>query len=229
MATKAKAGQAVQQAVTLELPVINSMKDVGYQQARLGNTMRHVALAALEREPDLPETFSEQGKAEFLSGVDLCYNDSHPVTTYFKLDGNWLPAESFEVGADVSKLHSMQIGTAFCMAMSGQEYGALNNPKSTTYDAGLYSVVKVWRTRIKGYRHNKTMDLLTQVRKIIKEKEGKSQTRAPRDEFTEWLKSWYVTAEKRCKTSVALYGDTTADLERFKRAQAAFIREYDKE
>ena len=215
--------------VVFELPVINSMKDVGYQQARIGNTLRHVALAALEREPALPDTFSEQGKAEFLSGVDLCYNDIHPVITYFKLDGNWLPAESFEVGADVSKLQTMQIGTAYCMALSGQEYGALNNPKSATYDAGLYSVVKLWRTRIKKYRDNKVTDLLSQVRKVIKERDGTQQTRAARDDFAEWRNSWFDTGEKRCKTSIALYSDTTADLERFKRAKAAFIREYDKE
>ena len=224
---KAIAGKAVQQAITLELPVINSMKDVGYQQARLGNTLRHVALAAIEREPNLPESFSEHGKAEFLSGVDLCYNDSHPVVTYFRLDGNWLPAESFEVGADVSKLHTMQVGTAFCMSMTGQEYGALNNDKSGTYDASLYSVVKVWRDRIKKYRHNKVTDLIAQIKKI--QNEGKPRTRAARDEFVEWRKAWFDTAEKRCKTSVSQYSDTTADLARFTKAKAAFIREYDKE
>lgn len=213
--------------VVLELPVINSMKDVGYQQARLGNTMRHVALAALEREPDLPDNFSEHGKSEFLAGVDLCYNDFHPAQTYFKLDGNWLPASSFEIGTDVSKLHSMQIGTQYCMALTGQEFGALNNEKSGTYDASLYQVVKVWRERIKKYRHNKVSDLLTQVRKI--QNEGKPRTRAARDDFAQYLPTWFDIAEKRCKVSIAQHTDTTANLERFKKAKAAFIREYDKE
>ena len=213
--------------VVFELPVINSMKDVGYQQARIGNTLRHVALAALEREPDLPDSFSEQGKAEFLSGVDLCYNDIHPVVTYFKLDGNWLPAESFAEGADVSKLHTMQIGTQYCMALTGQEYGALNNEKSGTYDASLYQVVKVWRERIKKYRHNKVADLLAQVRKI--QNEDKPRTRAQRDDFAQYLPTWFDVAEKRCKVSIAQHTDTTANLERFKKAKAAFIREYDKE
>ena len=213
--------------VKFELPVINSMKDVGYQQARIGNTLRHVALAALEREPDLPDSFSEQGKAEFLAGVDLCYNDIHPVVTYFKLDSQWLPAESFAVGSDVSKLQTMQIGTHYCMALTGQEFGALNNEKSGTYDASLYQVIKVWRERIKKYRHNKVSDLLTQVRKI--QNEGKPRTRAARDDFAQYLPTWFDIAEKRCKVSSAQHSDTTANLERFKKAKAAFIREYDKE
>ena len=90
--------------VVFALPVINSMQDIGYQQAKLGNTMRYIALAAMEREPELPESFSEDGKTQYHAGVDLCYNDLHPAKTYFRLDGNWLPAESFAEGADVSSL-----------------------------------------------------------------------------------------------------------------------------
>jgi hypothetical protein len=214
---------ATKKPVVFALPVINSMQDIGYQQAKLGNTMRYIALAAMEREPELPESFSEDGKTQYHAGVDLCYNDLHPAKTYFKLDGNWLPAESFDAGADVSSLETRQVGVT-CMLLTGQEFGALNNSKSGTYDPSMYQVVGAWRDKVKKYRHNKVKDLVAEIKKI--QAEGKPRTRAARDDFAEWQKGWFDSAEKRCKTSVSQYSDTTADLVKFKRAKAAFIKEY---
>lgn len=217
---------ATKKPVVFVLPVINSMQDVGYQQAKLGNTMRHIALAAMEREPELPESFSEDGKTQYLAGVDLCYNDLHPAKTYFKLDSNWLPAESFEESADVSKLETRQVGVT-CMLLTGQEYGALNNSKSGTYDPSLYQVVGVWRDKVKKYRHNKVKDLVAEIKKI--QNESKPRTRAARDDFREYLKSWFDTAEKRCKVSTAQHSDTTADLARYRQAKQAFLDIYDQD
>jgi hypothetical protein len=226
---KAKAGQAVQAATILELPKINSMRDIGYQQAKLGDTLRLIAIEAIEREAGLPDTMSDDGKVEYYAGVDQRHNDINPIKTYFVLDGKYVEADVFDANADVSKLESVQVGTAFVMSMTGQAFGSLNNSKSKEYNPELYKVVKVWRDKVKKYRKNKYDDLITKVKQVIKERSGTEQTRAARDEFTEWLKGWFSTGIKRCKVSVSQYQDTTADIERFKRSEAAFYAEYNKE
>ena len=215
------------EVVVPEVIQIKSMRDVGFQHAKIGDTLRSIAIAAYEREPSLPKEMSEQGQAEYFAGIDQRYNDINPAKTYFMLDGKYVEAAAFDDGADVSKLESIQIGVNYAMSMSGQAFGALRNAKADSYNPELYKVVGEWRDKVSKYRSAKLKSLKTEVKKYLNE--GKTSTRAATDDFMTWVtETWLGQAESRCKVSISQRGDTTASNEAFKYAKAAFLIEYKK-
>jgi hypothetical protein len=195
--------------------VFSSLKDLGYQQAKTGDSLTEQAAYAISRIVGFPTDISAEARAEICAGYQMRYNETHPAKDYAVIDGNYVQATpDHEKNKKVEKI---SIGVDFAYSLSSQEFGKLKNT-----NPALHSIVKVWRDNVSDYCSNRLGDLTSAAKKLInKDSPSHRQTL----DFVVSMAKIFDTQAKSVKVKESK-GDTTAQAVKYKVAVDAFWKAY---
>ena len=192
-----------------------SLKDLGYQQAKTGDTLVEQAQSAIEMITGFPADITPEAKAELFSGYQLRFNENRPAVTYVIVNGHYIRATEEQIAN--KKVEKVDIGVAYAFSYSSQEFGKLANT-----NPALHGIVKQWRDDASTYCSNRLGDLKRAAQKILSQ--GKTAQRKTLD-FAESLKKAFDQLQSSVKVKHSR-GDTTADPAKFKAAVDAFYKAY---
>ena len=195
--------------------VFSSLKDLGYQQAKTGDSLTEQAAYAISKIVGFPADISPEARSELCAGYQMRYSEKHPADTYAVIDGNYVQATpEHEKNKKVEKI---SIGVDFAYSLSSQEFGKLKNT-----NPALHSIVKVWRDNVSDYCSNRLGDLTSAAKKLInKDSPSHRQTL----DFVVSMAKVFDTQAKSVKVKESK-GDTTAQSVKYKMAVDAFWKAY---
>jgi hypothetical protein len=194
---------------------IKSLKDAGYQQAKVGDSLTALAQFALDTIAGFPKDLPAEARTELYAGYQLRYNETHPAELYAVINGHYTLATVEQLSN--KKVEKIEVGVAYAFSYSSQEFGKLANT-----NPALHKLVKVWRDDTNDYCSNRLGDLKRAATKLLNK--GKETQRQTLD-FAESVKKAFDQLEKSVKVKSGR-GDTTADAVKFKTAVGAFWKAY---
>ena len=182
-----------------------SMKDAGYKFVQGLESIESIARWVLTQEPTFIDKRSEETVNGLESGWALRWQEKHNPVEY---DSEYLPKVG---GGFIATL-------AFAMSYSQQAYGQLrvSEPKK-------YGVIKGIREAWLDYRLAKMKALIAACKGLDKTPKAK----APNAAFAVWAEAQLVAIAARCTTAVSR-GDVSAQAEKVKRANTAWLAEFRK-
>jgi uncharacterized membrane protein len=192
-----------------------SLKDLGYQQAKTGDSLNSQAEYAIEKISGFPNEISPESRAELYEGYRMRYSENHPATTYAVIDGHYVLAT--DEHTKNKKIEKIEVGVAYAFAYSSQEFGKLANT-----NPALHGLVKKWRDDVADYCSNRLGDLKSKAKKILNKGQASSRTTL---DFVQSMTKAFEAQEKSVKVKHAK-GDATADPAKFKTAVTAFWKTY---
>ena len=197
------------------MTIFTSLRDMGYQQAKTGDSLTEQAKYAIESISGFPENVPPEAKTELYAGYQLRYNDNNPAVVYAVIDGNYISATAEH--EKNKKVEKVSIGVEFAYSFSSQEFGKLANTNPS-----LHSVIKVWRSDVSDYCSNRMGDLKRAASKVLgKDKPSSRQTL----DFAESMTKLFDAQAKSVKVKEGK-GDSTAHAAKYKVAIAAFWLAY---
>jgi hypothetical protein len=196
---------------------ISSLKDLGYQQAKTGDSLETQAQFALDNIAGYPEDMPSEAKDALYDGYRMRYSERKPATMYAVINDHYVVAT--EEHLKNKKVEKIEIGVAYAFAYSSQEFGKMKNT-----NPALHGIIKVIRDDVANYCSNRLGDLERAAKRLIAKKDGK--TRITLDFAQSMLKA-FEAQEKSVKIKQAK-GDTTADTAKFALAVKAFWTTYNK-
>jgi len=196
---------------------ISSLKDLGYQQAKTGDSLETQAQFALDNITGFPEDMPSEAKDALYDGYRMRYSERKPATMYAVINDHYVIATPEQV--QNKKIEKIDIGVAYAFAYSSQEFGKMKNT-----NPALHGIIKVIRDDVANYCSNRLGDLERAAKKLIAKKDGTSRTTL---DFAESMLKSFSAQEKSVKIKQAK-GDTTADSAKFSLAVKAFWTTYNK-
>ena len=193
----------------------SSLKDLGYQQAKTGDTLEGQARYAIESINGFPADVPAEARAELYEGYRLRYNENHQPVVYAVIDSNYVLATDEHIKS--KKVEKIEIGVSYAFSYSSQEFGKLANT-----NPALHGIVKVWRSDVADYCSNRLADLKSKATKLLNK--GKTSTRTTLD-FVQSVTKTFEQLDSSAKVKQSR-GDTTADPVKFKTAVTAFWKAY---
>ena len=209
----AKNASTIQSGETL---TFSSIADLGYAQAKTGDSLAIQAQWALDKITGFPDNFTDECRAELYSGYQKRWNEKHPAEKYAVINGHYVKATpEHEANKSVEKI---EVGFDYAYSMTSQEFGKLKNtePEKHALVAGV-------REKVSAYCSNRLGDLKREANKLLKK--ANPQTRQTVD-FTASVKKVFDALEKSVKVKQGK-GDSTATALQFRIAKAAFWTAYD--
>jgi hypothetical protein len=197
--------------------VFSSLRDMGYQQAKTGDSLTEQAKFAIASIVGFPADVPAEARAELYAGYQLRFNENNPAVSYAVIDGNYVRATAEH--EKNKKVEKVNIGAEFAFTYSSQEFGKLKNT-----NPALHGIVKVWRDNVGDYCSNRLGDLKSAAAKLINK--DKPSTRQTLD-FVESMTKLFDAQTKSVKVKESK-GDTTAKAAQFKSAVEAFWTAYNK-
>jgi hypothetical protein len=195
--------------------VFSSLKDLGYQQAKTGDSLTEQAAYAISKIVGFPTDISPEARAELCAGYQMRYSEKHPADTYAVIDGNYVQATpEHEKNKKVEKI---SIGVDFAYSLSSQEFGKLKNT-----NPALHSIVKVWRDNVSDYCSNRLGDLKSAAAKLLKKDSPSHRLTL---DFVESMTKVFDTQAKSVKVKESKQ-DSTANSVKYKMAVDAFWKAY---
>lgn len=196
---------------------ISSLKDLGYQQAKTGDSLETQAQFALDNITGFPEDMPSEAKDALYDGYRMRYSERKPATMYAVINDHYVIATPEQV--QNKKIEKIDVGVAYAFAYSSQEFGKMKNT-----NPALHGIIKVIRDDVANYCSNRLGDLERAAKKLIAKKDGTSRTTL---DFAESMLKSFSAQEKSVKIKQAK-GDTTADTAKFSLAVKAFWTTYNK-
>ena len=193
--------------------VILGTKDLGYKQAKTGDTLRAQGKYALDHLAGFPESITDEDKTQLYDGYRLRCSENTPTKVYAVVDGNYVLATD-EMIAN-KKLEKIKLSIDYVFSFSQQQFGQLKNEQPQ-----LHALHKGVRDTTNKYCSNRLADLKRVARSILNE--GKQRERAPTVSFGERVVSVLDDLKAKCKTAQSR-GDETADEKRLRDACVAFM------
>lgn len=201
--------------MTNTVSVFSSLKDMGYQQARTGDSLNAQAKFALDSIVGFPADVPAEAKAELYAGYQMRFNENRPAELYAVIDGHYVLASPEQ--EKNKKVEKVSIGVEFAYSFSSQEFGKLANT-----NPALHGIVKKWRSDVSDYCSNRLGDLKRAAGKLLsKDKPATRQT----VDFVASMTKLFDAQTKSVKVKEAK-GDTTAHTLKFKMATEAFWKAY---
>ena len=218
MAKKTTVAAAV--ASTFSTPVeYKSYRDFGYSVAGKSDAVRADGAWALDNIKGFPDDIESEPKSELYEGFRQRYSEQHPEVEYAVIDGNYLPVS--QLSPDVKILERLNIGVIHAFSYTQQAFGAL---KET--DLQKYELLKGIRTKVNKYCFNCLADLKAAARKVQKQRNPETNTRAATDAFNVAAAKMLSKMKDRVKTAAAR-GDVSADAKALDAAIIAFKTKYE--
>lgn len=193
----------------------SSIKDMGYQQAKTGDSLQSQAQFAIEQIVGFPTDIPTESRNELYAGYQMRFNENRPAKVYAVINGHYTLATDEQ--AKNKKVEKIEIGVAYAFSYSSQEFGKLKNT-----NPALHGIVKQWRDDAADYCSNRLGDLKRAATKLLnKEKTVQRQTL----DFAESVKKVFEQLDKSVKVKAGR-SDTTAHPVQFKMAVDAFWKAY---
>lgn len=192
-----------------------SLKDMGYAQAKTGDSLADQAQYAIASIAGFPADIPAESRAELYSGYQLRFNENRPAVTYAVINGHYTIATPEQIAN--AKVEKIDIGVAYAFSYSSQEFGKLANT-----NPALHSIIKVWRSDAADYCSNRLGDLKRAATKLLNK--GKTQQRQTLD-FAESMTKLFEAQAKSVKVKAGR-GDASANEAKYKAAVAAFWKAY---
>lgn len=192
-----------------------SLKDMGYAQAKTGDSLADQAQYAIASIAGFPADIPAESRAELYSGYQLRFNENRPAVTYAVINGHYTIATPEQIAN--AKVEKIDIGVAYAFSYSSQEFGKLANT-----NPALHSIIKVWRSDAADYCSNRLGDLKRAATKLLNK--GKTQQRQTLD-FAESMTKLFEAQAKSVKVKAGR-GDASANEVKYKAAVAAFWKTY---
>ena len=198
---------------------ISSLKDLGYQQAKTGDTLETQAQFALDNIAGFPEDVPSEAKDALYDGYRMRYSERKPATMYAVINDHYVLATPEQV--QNKKIEKIDVGVAYAFAYSSQEFGKLKNT-----NPALHSIIKVIRDDVADYCSNRLGDLKRACKRILAKRNGNTTTRTTLD-FAQSMLNAFEAQEKSVKVKQAK-GDTTANSAKYALAVKSFWMTYNK-
>jgi hypothetical protein len=192
-----------------------SLKDMGYAQAKTGDSLADQAQYAIASIAGFPADIPAESRAELYSGYQLRFNENRPAVTYAVINGHYTIATPEQIAN--AKVEKIEIGVIYAFSYSSQEFGKLANT-----NPALHSIIKVWRSDAADYCSNRLGDLKRAATKLLNK--GKTQQRQTLD-FAESMTKLFEAQAKSVKVKAGR-GDASANEAKYKAAVAAFWKAY---
>ena len=199
------------------MSTISSLKDLGYQQAKTGDSLETQAKFALDNIKGFPEDVPSEARESLYEGYRMRYSEKHPAVVYAVINDHYVVATDDHIKN--KKVEKIELGVAYAFAYSSQEFGKMKNT-----NPALHSIIKVIRDDVADYCSNRLGDLKRTAKKLISKKEGSTRTTL---DFAQSMLKAFEAQEKSVKVKQAK-GDTTADSAKFALAVKAFWMTYNK-
>ena len=214
MAKKTAIAEAVQEVS------YKSYRDFGYSVAKKSDASRLDGAWALDNIQNFLTEPPKEALSELKEGFRQRYSETHPDTAYAVVDGNYIPRD--QLPPDAKVLENVNIGVAYAFSFTQQAYGALK-----AEDLPKYQLLQDLRDRVNKYCSNCLADLKAAARKVEKQRNPESSTRAATLAFGEFLDKQFDAWNQRCKTAEARGNDPTADSRALREAIIAFKVKYE--
>ena len=199
------------------MSTISSLKDLGYQQAKTGDSLETQAKFALDNIKGFPEDVPSEARDALYDGYRMRYSERKPAVMYAVINDHYVIATPEQ--AQNKKIEKIEIGVAYAFAYSSQEFGKLKNT-----NPALHGIIKVIRDDVADYCSNRLGDLKRASKKLIAKKDGASRTTL---DFAQSMLKAFEAQEKSVKVKQAK-GDTTANSAKFALAVKSFWMTYNK-
>ena len=197
-----------------------SYRDFGYSVATKTDASRLDGAWALDNIPNFLTEPPKEALGELKEGFRQRYSETHPDVEYGVVDGNYIPRD--QLPPDAKVLENVRIGVAYAFSFTQQAYGALKAD-----DLAKYNLVNDIRDKVNKYCFNCLSDLKAAARKVEKQRNPESTTRAATLAFGEFLDKQFDAWNQRCKTAEARGNDPTADSKALREAIIAFKVKYE--
>jgi len=214
MAKKTAIADAVQEVT------YKSYRDFGYSVAKKSDASRLDGAWALDNIANFLTEPAKDAINELKEGFRQRYNETHPDVAYAVVDGNYIPRD--QLPADAKVLENVNIGVAYAFSFTQQEFGALK-----ANDLPKYQLLQDLRDKVNKYCFNCLSDLKAAARKVEKQRNPETTTRAATLAFGEFLDKQFDAWNQRCKTAEARGNDPTADSKALREAIIAFKVKYE--
>ena len=215
MAKKTAIASAVQEVS------YKSYRDFGYSVAKKSDASRLDGAWALDNIPNFLTEPPKEALSELKEGFRQRYSETHPDVEYAVVDGNYIPRD--QLPPDAKVLENVNIGVAYAFSFTQQAYGALK-----AEDLPKYQLLQDLRDKVNKYCFNCLSDLKAAARKVEKQRNPESTTRAATLAFMEFVGNSFETWSQRCKTAEARGNDPTANSAALREARIAFMVAYEK-
>jgi hypothetical protein len=196
---------------------ISSLKDLGYQQAKTGDSLDTQAQFALDNITGFPEDVPSEAKDALYDGYRMRYSERKPATMYAVINDHYVLAT--EEHLKNKKVEKVEMGVAYAFSYSSQEFGKLKNT-----NPALHGIIKTIRDDVADYCSNRLGDLKRASKKLIAKKDGTSRITL---DFAQSMLKAFEAQEKSVKVKQAK-GDTTANSAKFALAVKSFWMTYNK-
>lgn len=197
----------------------SSIADMGYKQAVTGDTLRTMALYALDKIVGFPEEISKTDKATLFAGYQMRFNENNPKVEYVMVDGHYVIFDGLD---DKQKklakdLERVFIGVDFAMSFSQQAFGSIKDT-----EPAKHRIIKEWRDKFSDYAGNKLRKLVSEAKAVIKERNNETRERGATKAFDVRVSEVLDDLKSKCKTASSR-GDPTADIRALGIAIEAFL------
>lgn len=193
-----------------------SISDFGYNVAKRADAVRGDGAWALDHLKGFPDELLSEDRAELNEGFRKRASElpKYEAVEYGVVDGNYIPVSQLSGDLPMER-YIVSVASAF--SYTQQQFGAMKseNPQ-------LYLIVQDVRNRVNKYCSNCLADLKAAARKVLKERNPETSTRAATKSFAEFVESTLDTMKQRCKTAEARGNDPTANLKALDAAIIAF-------
>ena len=196
---------------------ISSLKDLGYQQAKTGDSLETQAQFALDNITGFPEDVPSEARDALYDGYRMRYSERNPATMYAVVNDHYVLATPEQV--QNKKVEKVEMGVAYAFSYSSQEFGKLKNT-----NPALHGIIKTIRDDVADYCSNRLGDLKRASKKLIAKKDGTSRITL---DFAQSMLKAFEAQEKSVKVKQAK-GDTTANSAKFALAVKSFWMTYNK-
>ena len=210
----AKATQTTPSGATL---TFSSIADLGYKQAKIGDSLTQTAQYALEKISGFPEEISPEAKSELYSGYFKRYGENNPPVMYAVINGHYVQATLEHI--ENKAVEKINVGMEYAFALSPQDFGKL---KST--EPEKHRMIGDIRDKVQTYASNRLGDLKRKAKDIIRKATSNGVARETID-FTESVTRAFDALDKSVKIKEARQ-DSTANAVQFRVAKDAFWKAY---
>jgi hypothetical protein len=197
-----------------------SIRDFGYSVAGKTDAVRADGAWALDNIRNFLTEPAKDDINELKEGFRLRYAANNPEVDYAVVDGNYIPKD--QLPADAKVLESVKIGVAYAFSFTQQAYGALKND-----DLKKYQIIQDLRDKVNKYTSGCLSDLKAAARKVEKQRNPDSNTRAATLAFYDFIDKSFDAWKQRCKSAEARGNDPTADSDALNAAIVAFKVKYE--
>lgn len=200
------------------MSTIASLKDLGYQQAKTGDSLESQAQYALGHITGFPNDVPSESKDALYDGYRMRYSERKPAVMYAVVNDHYVLATPEQVAN--KKVEKIEIGVAYAFAYSPQEFGKLKNT-----NPALHAIIKVIRDDVADYCSNRLGDLKRAATRLLNKDKGVQRQTL---DFAESVKKVFDQLGKSVKVKAERQKDTTAHPAQFKLAVDAFWKTYNK-